>query len=151
MPTFRFYCVICGTPLHASTDSKDDLMECPSCVRYVPVPKLANLSDRFTGCPPAFPPDVLEVSVKFLCTQCGRRLRVDARWEGRNVVCPSCIGKTAVPRWSTVTNWPHPLESGSEKPVPASRSTVDAEAATLSIEEIDFLRGPGEKSSGTAA
>jgi DNA-directed RNA polymerase subunit RPC12/RpoP len=151
MPTFRFYCVVCGTSLHASVDSQDDVIECRSCSRYVPIPRLAKLPGRFTGCLPAFPPDILELSVKFLCTACGRRLRVDARWEGRTVVCPACSGKTAVPRWSTVTDWPRSPESSRDKPVPATRAPVDSDKATLSTEEIDFLRGPGTKNSGAAA
>ena len=136
MSSIRFFCVICGTALHASPESQGDVTECSSCARQVPVPRLVNLPGRATGCLPAFPPEVLELAVKFLCTHCGRRLRVDARWEGREIVCPVCNGKTAVPRWSRAP-------TSGETPVRATRAPVDLNAATLSIEEIDFLRGPG--------
>jgi len=151
MPTIRFYCVICGTALHASADSKDDVMECQSCARWVPVPRFLNLTGGVTGCLPAFPPEVLELAVKFLCTKCGRRLRVDARWEGRAIVCPACGEKTDVPRWSTVLRWSRTSESGKEAPLPASRGGVTADTATLSTEEIDFLRGPLTTNSGAVA
>src|SRR5471030_1717752 len=90
MPTIRFFCVICGTALQGNTDANDDVIECHSCARQVPVPRLANLPDRTAGCAPAFPPDVLALEVKFLCTACRSPLRADARWEGRHVVCPVC-------------------------------------------------------------
>jgi DNA-directed RNA polymerase subunit RPC12/RpoP len=151
MPKIRFFCVICGTALQESADSQDDVMECPSCARYVPVPKLAHLPGRFTGSLPVFPPDVIEVSVKFECTSCHRRLRADARWEGRVVVCPVCKAKTGVPRWSTVPHWPRSAEPGKETLKPAAGAPGDAGTARLSTDEIDFLSGPGSKNSGAAA
>jgi len=151
MPTIRFYCVICGTSLQAPSDAQHDVMECPSCARHVPVPRLAKLPGGLTGCLPVFPPDVIEVAVKFKCTSCGRRLRADARWEGRVVTCPACSAKTGVPRWSTVQSWSRTAESGKEGPIPDAAVRGDAKVARLSADEIDFLSGPGSKNSGAAA
>lgn len=138
MPTIRFYCVICGTAMKTSSDSPDDVVQCPSCSRRVPVPRLTSLSGRFAGCVPVFPPEVLDLEVKFLCTSCRNRLRADARWEGRNVVCPVCSKKTAVPRWSRVPMWsraPEAAVAASRPDRPGNETAV----VSLSPEEIEFL------------
>ena len=138
MPHFRFYCVICGASMKASTDSTDDVTECQACARIVPVPQLASLTGQMTGCAPVFAPEVLDLEVKFLCTSCKNRLRAAARWEGRSVICPVCAEKTRVPRWSNVTRWPRVKE---ENTPPAREAGTPAVAAvvTLSPEEIEFL------------
>ena len=145
MPLFRFYCVICGTSMKAPAETTDDIIECPNCARVVPVPRFTSLSGQMTGCGPAFPPEVLDLEVKFLCTACKSRLRADARWEGRGIVCPVCAEKVRVPRWSDVSRW---SAAPGEKPAPAGRvpapagrvpASADAAAVSLSREEIEFL------------
>lgn len=92
-----------------------------------------GLTGRLTRCAPVFPPDVLELEVKFLCAFCNNRLRADARWEGRSVICPVCSEKTGVPRWSAGFRW-----SGvnHETDIPDVRP---ASAPRLSEDEIAFL------------
>jgi len=134
MPTIRFFCVICGTALKGTTDSPTGVIECHACARHVPVPKLADAAGSAAGCVPAFPPEVLAVEVKFLCTSCKSRLGADARWEGRGVICPVCGDRTRVPRWSD-TQWPG--ESAPRFP-----------DAALNCEEIAFLSQPTPTNSG---
>ena len=134
MPTIRFFCIICGTGLRGTSDSRDHVTECPSCTRRVPVPQLADIHGDSGNYAPVLPPDVLELSVKFLCAACRSPLRADARWEGRTVVCPVCGDKTGVPRWSRVTHWPRSQDSGKGTP-----SSVAPDATKLSEDEIAFL------------
>jgi hypothetical protein len=140
MSTIRFFCVICGTALQASADSHYDLATCHSCTRYIPVPRPVSLPGKFTRYQPVLPPKVLELSVTFQCEACGSRLRADARREGRQIVCPVCAGTTAVPRWSNVPGW-SPAAVSEKVRVEAPRPPARTNAATLSIEEINFLRG----------
>ena len=87
--------------------------------------------------------EVLALEVKFLCLQCGKRLRIDAKGAGAKVACPSCGSELRVP---------HPLV----RPLPvATRHAekrvgegADAQvkgipfaAAKLSREEVHFLTG----------
>jgi DNA-directed RNA polymerase subunit RPC12/RpoP len=139
MSATRFHCVICGSALHAPSDSRADVMECPNCRRHVPIPNLLRLPERPAGCVPVLPADVLELALKFECTECRRRLRIDARWEGRTIQCPACDRETRIPRWSTV---PWPVRA--EKPSPP-------EPVRLSDEEVDFLKGTEAANSGAAA
>jgi len=80
-----------------------------------------------------FPPEVLAMEVKFLCTSCKSRLGADARWEGRGVICPVCGDRTRVPRWSACTLGPR-MADGAE-----SAKTMRFSDAKLSSEEIAFL------------
>ena len=134
MPTIRFFCIMCGTPLEGTSDSRADVIACPSCAHHVSVPKPADIPCAADGCGPVFPPGVLELSVKFLCTSCQSPLRADARWEGRTVACPVCSDKTVVPRWSGVARWPR--ASDAEKKAPG---TTGPEVVRLSADEIEFL------------
>jgi len=136
MPTIRFFCVICGTALEGSTESTTGVAQCHSCAHHVPVPHLADVPELCAAPVPAFPPEVLAMEVKFLCTSCQSRLGADARWEGRGFVCPVCGDKTRVPRWSRVQHWPRPAESALKA---KAKRTADA---TLSPEEIAFLSQP---------
>jgi DNA-directed RNA polymerase subunit RPC12/RpoP len=150
MSSIRFYCVICGAAMKTSAEATEDVVQCPNCARRVPVPRLTSLSGRFAGCVPVFPPEVLDLEVKFLCTSCRNRLRADARWEGRNVVCPVCGKRTAVPRWSRVPMWSRAPEAA----VAASRSDRSANeipAVTLSRDEIEFLSEEPPSKSGAAS
>ena len=126
--------------MKASTELRDDIAECPNCARMVPMPKPVSIAGQTAGCAPVFPPEVLELEVKFLCTACNNRLRADARWEGRRVTCPVCTEKTRVPRWSDVAQW----SRVSDESVPAARAVgapAEAAAVSLSREEIEFLSG----------
>jgi hypothetical protein len=98
------------------------------------VPKPANLPAGADGYGPVFPPGVLELSVKFLCTSCQGPLRADARWEGRSVICPVCSDKTTVPRWSGVARWPRSSDAEMRVPKTAAPGVVK-----LSADEIEFL------------
>jgi DNA-directed RNA polymerase subunit RPC12/RpoP len=140
MPTIRFFCVICGTTLTAPADSPKNIVECPSCSRCVPVPRPVGLTGRLTRCAPVFPPDVLELEVKFLCAFCNNRLRADARWEGRSVICPVCSEKTGVPRWSAGFRWSG-VNHETDTPDVRAASTP-ATAPRLSEDEIAFLTDP---------
>jgi DNA-directed RNA polymerase subunit RPC12/RpoP len=137
MSTINFYCVSCGTALQMPSDSLHDLVECHACARYVPVPRPVDLRGRFTNCQTVLPSRVLELTVTFDCTECGSRLRTDARWEGRGIRCPDCDSTTSVPRWSTVPSWPS--TRGGRGALP--RPPIETKAAVLSAEEIEFLRG----------
>jgi len=123
--------------MKASTEGAEDLTECPNCARVVPVPKRTSLSGTFAGCAPSFPHDVLDLEVKFLCASCKNRLRADARWEGRSIVCPICSEKTRVPKWSDVSRWPA-APAGAK----AASDPGDSAAVTLSPDEIAFLSDP---------
>lgn len=151
MSTTRFFCIICGTALRTPVDWKHELLQCHSCSCHVPVPRLVDVKGQVTGCLPVFPVEVLELTVKFRCGKCRKRLRVDARWEGRVVACPVCKTGTEVPRWSTMPVWRHSAEAGEETPPPALRSPIIAEAATLSSEEVDFLSAPASRDPAAAA
>ena len=141
MPTVHFYCVLCGSALQSPSDSLDDLSQCPSCSRYVPVPRRANGPGSFANYAPVFPPDVMELLVKFQCTSCGSALYADARYEGRDVVCTSCGARTRIPRWSNVPDWPRFSEAGQIARMRGSGSSARAQAPALSADEIEFLRG----------
>jgi hypothetical protein len=81
---------------------------------------------------------VLDLEVKFLCGFCNNRLRADARWEGRSVICPVCSEKTGVPRWSAGFRWSgvnHETDTPDVRPA----STPGATAPRLSEDEIAFL------------
>src|SRR5689334_22341592 len=71
MPDVHFYCVLCGTALEASSESHYDLVKCHCCSRHVPVPRPAHGPGNVSAYSPVFPPDVLELLVKFQCTACG--------------------------------------------------------------------------------
>ena len=146
MPTIRFFCVICGTALQGKTDARDDVIECHSCARQVPVPGLVKMPGRSAGCAPVFPPDVLALEVKFLCAACQSPLRADARWEGREVVCPVCKNSARIPEWSRVAWHPHKTDAGRSTKAPEL-----SDAARLSSEEIEFLSHAAPNSSGAAA
>ena len=142
MPTIRFFCVICGTALKGTTESPTSVVECHSCSRHVPVPRLADVPGSSVGCAPVFPPEILAVEVKFLCTSCQSRLGADARWEGRGVICSVCGDRTRVPRWSRVSQWPR-ADDGAKTPGLGN--------VTLSSEEIAFLSSPAPTNPGASA
>ena len=89
-----------------------------------------------------FPPEVLELLIKFQCTACSATLHADARCEGRDVVCPGCGARTGIPRWSSVLGSSLPSEADERARPRAPHKPGAAETPTLSVDEIDFLRGP---------
>lgn len=134
MPETRFFCAVCGTALKAAAGSPDDLVECPSCSCVVPVPSRVKIG-RSAGCAHVFPPDVLAVEVKFLCSGCKNKLRADGRWEGRSIKCPECGTKLTVPRWSVAAGEASPLLRDALAPL-ATATTC------LSTAEVEFLSEP---------
>lgn len=98
MSAIRFHCIFCGAKHTANGSREERLFECHECHHVVPVPALADVADG--PAMSAFPDGVLTLEMKFLCTKCGLKLQVDARWEGRSVHCPECQSATEIPRWS---------------------------------------------------
>ena len=117
-----FHCVICGTRHEITSDFAGRVMECPNCLRIVPVPSLFTQPHEEAGCVAALPEGILAVEIKILCGTCDRKLRLDARLEGKMVTCPICSTQIRVPEWS------RPPGSG-------TRGKVTA----LSAAEIEFL------------
>jgi DNA-directed RNA polymerase subunit RPC12/RpoP len=151
MSTVRFYCVLCGAALQISSDSRHDLAKCPCCSRHVPVPRRVNLAGDCTSYQFVFPPEVLEIAVKFQCSCCGAVIRADARCEGRQVTCDDCGAKTAIPRWSNGSSWLQFSETGHFAGRPATRQSTGVRGPILTPEEIDFLRGAESRKPGAAA
>jgi predicted RNA-binding Zn-ribbon protein involved in translation (DUF1610 family) len=146
MSAVHFYCVLCGAALQTSADSRYDLLQCHACTRYVPVPRAAHGPGNFAAYPPVFPPEVLELLLKFQCAVCNTLLQTDARYEGREFACPQCAGETTIPCWSNMRH--SLLRAETDEPSRRrSRLLSDRVAAPiLSEEELDFLRGvePGK-------
>ena len=123
MPDLAFHCVVCGRKLHTSAEPAGGVVECPHCLRVVPVPSL--VSPDFLPCAPvAFPPEILSVEMKFLCVKCDAKLEVDVRMENRNVACPKCAAAIRVPRLRTEARL--------------------AASPLLSLAETEFLSGLSE-------
>jgi hypothetical protein len=150
MATICFFCIFCGTRLEAESEASHDLMECHSCTRHVPVPKLASLHGNHPEYPPVLPPEILDLSLEFECHSCGVRLRADARWEGRAANCPKCTAQTIIPRWSTGFKWTRKPASGRLAPMPVLAGPVDLDMARLSREEIEFLSASSTGNRGAA-
>jgi hypothetical protein len=146
MSTFQFYCVLCGSALEIPSDSQHDLMKCDACARIVPVPRRAKGVGNFKCYPHVFPPDVLELLIKFQCSGCGSKLYADARCEGREAICSGCGAHTRIPIWSNVPEGPRFLEPEKIGPARAAASEARGEVPALSPEELEFLRGarPGQ-------
>ena len=117
-----FHCVNCGLRLEMTSALVGGVMECPGCLRVVPVPALFTRPREDAGCLPALPPGILALEIKILCGHCDRKLRLDAQLEGRMVTCPVCHAEIRVPEWSRA-------------PVSAAPRNV----AALSAAEIEFL------------
>lgn len=147
MSAVHFYCVLCGAALQTSADSRYDLLKCHGCRRYVPVPRPAHGPGNFAAYPPVFPPEVLELLLKFECTACRAVVQTDARCEGRKLACPECGEMIAIPLWSNMPHQRPGRASSSEAARRRSSFLPERVAApTLSTEELDFLRGaePGK-------
>ncbi len=142
MPTFRFFCVICGVDLSGKAGARGSVTECPACRHQVPVPTALNMQAGSAEWPHILPPGILALEVKFPCKSCGSPLRADARWEGRNIFCPVCTDIIQVPAWSQPPG----------TPTDTRRTKADERlaTATLSTEEIAFLSEATPVSPGAA-
>jgi DNA-directed RNA polymerase subunit RPC12/RpoP len=128
MTDVHFHCAICGTALTVAGDAAGAVEECRACGRQVPVPALIHLNGGTAGCAPLFPEEILGVELKFRCARCATKLRIDVRWEGREVPCPKCNLQLKVPRWS--------------RPAVETRAS---NVARLSPAEVEFLSGSSAK------
>ena len=122
MDDLRFHCVICGSPLKIASSLSGGVMECPHCLRVVPIPSPLSFPHENVECLPVLPPDILAVEIKILCGKCETKIRLDARMEGYRVTCPVCSAAIRVPMWSR----------------PATAPSRPA-ATPLSAAEIEFL------------
>jgi hypothetical protein len=104
-------------------------MDCPTCKHAVPIPAPHAVLAGTDGTMDSFPPGILSLEVRFLCSSCRCKVQIDARWEGRVIACPKCHKPNTVPRWSR-------------------RPSV---GVTLSEEEVDFLTGPNDESQSQTA
>lgn len=139
MADIDFYCAICGQNLQVNGELGGELVECPACFRKVPVPGLRAPEEDMAEFLKVFPPEVLAVEIKFLCHRCHAKLRIDARWEGREHRCPACRVTVRVPLWSRRESDPAAASSGSET------------RGVLTADEIAFLSSePAVKGDSTA-
>jgi hypothetical protein len=76
------------------------------------------------------------VDVKFHCTNCRTKLKVDARWGGTSLNCPECKTTLTVPQWF---GSPGEIHEQADQPSLTVRGGVMAPAITLSPEEMTFL------------
>lgn len=129
MDDFRFHCAICGNALQIASGLANGVMECPSCLRVVPIPAPLNFPHETVNSLPVLPRDILQVDIKILCPKCDTKIRIDARLEGFQIKCPQCPTEFRVPMWS--------------RPRAASR-----EVPALSAEEIEFLSASVETVGG---
>ncbi len=126
MDDLRFHCVICGRALKIASSFAGGVIECPSCLRIVPIPSPLHFPHEKIDCPPVLPREILAVEIKILCGKCDTKIRLDARMEGYRVNCPVCAAELRVPMWS--------------RPADA----LGAKATTLSAAEIEFLSASAE-------
>lgn len=137
MSSSRFHCAICGTGLSVGAESLGRLTECPACHHVVPVPAVLEGRPGAVAALPLLPRNVLSLEIKFLCPDCGAKLRIDARLEGQSVDCPKCTHQIRIPAWSAAPS--HPRAGGLSR------------TAELSEAEIEFLSGPQERTEAHAA
>ena len=79
------------------------------------------------------PLKILGLDIKFLCHECGTKLIIDVRWQGRELVCPFCGASAVVPPcpdWLRPSDAPRKAASAAGPVPPASR---------LSNAEIEFF------------
>jgi DNA-directed RNA polymerase subunit M/transcription elongation factor TFIIS len=125
MSNISFFCAVCGQALSVDAAFAGEVAECTRCTRWVPVPGFPG-KPPLSGCTSVYPPDILYMDVIFFCPGCERRLKVDARWEGRSLECPKCTRTVTVPWWSRRAKTAAPESRAVGQPV-------------LSSAEIDFL------------
>ena len=128
MSDLAFHCVVCGRKLHISPEPAGSVVECPHCLRVVPVPSLMA-PEHLPCAAAAFPLEILAVEMKFLCAKCDAKLEVDVRMQDREVACPKCAAAIRVPRLRAE---PRPSSAGSPQ---------TAVTPLLSLAETEFLSG----------
>jgi len=79
------------------------------------------------------PVKILGIDLKFLCHQCGTKLIIDVRWQGRKLNCPQCGTPAVVPHFSGVLRPPEPPAKTASAPRPPPP------ILRLSTAEIEFL------------
>lgn len=82
----------------------------------------------------ALPLAILGLDLRLLCGECSAKLVIDARWQGRELHCPSCGKAAVVPHYSELLR---PTDSSrkavsSPRPAPAPSRLSEAEIAFLS-------------------
>ena len=133
MADVSFYCVLCGQSLSIGSENAGELVECYACRRVVPVPGFAPPAGGRWDFLPAFAPEILSVEIKFQCSGCWSKLRVDARMAGRKLHCPHCAKPGRVPTWGNVD------------------SSLPDVFPALSPEEVAFLSGEAATTPSTIA
>src|SRR5262245_33843855 len=99
MSRLSFFCAVCGHSLIVGVEHAGGLAECPSCERIVPVPGWRPQPRALAGCLVVLPPPILGVDVKFHCSKCRTKLKIDARWGGSTLACPQCATNQTIPQW----------------------------------------------------
>lgn len=141
MSRLSFFCAVCGHSLIVGVEHAGSLAECPSCERIVPVPGWRPQPRAGAGCLGVLAPSLLGVDVRFLCTKCRTKLKVDARLGGKELACPQCGTTVLVPQWH---GSPDEIVEQGEKPSQVTRPAGIAPAVTLSPEELAFLQANQE-------
>jgi DNA-directed RNA polymerase subunit RPC12/RpoP len=90
----------------------------------------------------AGPLGILGLDLKFLCRECGTKLIIDVRWQGRKLNCPHCGTPAVVPHYREV------LRVSDRAQKPSSAAGHGTATSRLSDAEIEFLSTPGETSPG---
>jgi len=85
------------------------------------------------GMTDSLPHKILGLDIKFLCHECGTKLIIDVRWQGRELACPLCEATAVVPHCS---DWLRPSDAP-RKAAPAAGSVPSA--SRLSDAEIEFF------------
>lgn len=130
MDEISFFCTICGVSLSAPAESAGGFCDCPRCLRVIPIPGYPARPGESADCAAVYSPDILAIEIKFFCTGCGNKIRVDARRQGMTLDCPVCHEPTKVPAWQ-----------GSLPPGAVPPSAAQP-IVRLSDEECEFLSKP---------
>ena len=129
MDDLHFHCVICGNSLRIASGLADGVMECPRCLRVVPIPSPLNFPHEKASRHPVLPRDILAVEIKILCEKCKTKIRLDARLEGYEIICPGCTTGFRVPMWSGTAR--------EAAPKVTTLSAAEIEFLTASVEPVD--------------
>ncbi|MCX5644967.1 MAG: hypothetical protein NTZ17_09825 [Phycisphaerae bacterium] len=89
----------CGNTIRVTRQYAGRTVRCPQCRQPVVIP---NQTDFFGPAPPQ--PDTMtgvlkkaqDNGIRFMCT-CGKRMKVPARYAGRNAKCPRCGTRLKIP------------------------------------------------------
>jgi len=136
MSRLSFFCAVCGHSLVVGVEHAGSLAECPSCERIVPVPGWRPPARALAGCLGVYATSLLAVDVKFQCPSCRAKLKVDARWGGQTIPCPSCAKTMSVPQWYGDAD---EIGDAPAQSTPALSARGNASSLVLSPEELAFL------------